>query len=353
MRAWLAALVVAAGCGAPAPRSPDEACAEGARRCELDSPAVCAGGQWKLAPACEAEVGCDEGFCRARSCLTAAPGADGACADGRDCCASSLVPGGTFLRGYDGVEAFDTEHPATVSSFRLDDLPVTVGRFRNFIEAGYGIVTNPPALGAGALPGLPESGWTAIDTLKLLATSDALAKKLWECAPATYTQAPGLAEKLPVACVDWAMAFSFCVWDGGRLPTEAELAYAEAGGDEQRYFPWSDPARSTRVTEADGVFLKDGWLPVGAQSSPGRWGQLDLGGNVWSWVLDRYGTEWPMPCIDCVELQSNASRRKRGGSSWQPPSSARAARASGYDLVDAHEGEQGFRCVREMPAYEP
>lgn len=261
------------------------------------------------------------------------------------------MPGGTFLRGYDGVEAFDTEHPATVSSFRLDDLPVTVGRFRKFVEAGFGIVSNPPALGAGAVPAVPESGWSPVDTLKLLATSDALAQKLALCAPATYTIEPANAEQLPVICPDWAMAFSFCIWDGGRLPTETELAYAEAGGDEQRYYPWSDPPRSTRATNADGVFRPSSYVAVGSRSASGRWGQLDLGGSVWSWVLDRGGARWPMPCVDCVDLQSRNTRRKRGGSRLEPPAAARAARTSSHAIVDAHDSDQGFRCARDLPPY--
>src|SRR4051794_661786 len=45
---------------------------------------------------------------------------------GEDCCASSLVTGGTFNR--DNDPAF----PATVSDFKLDVFEVTVGRFRSF-----------------------------------------------------------------------------------------------------------------------------------------------------------------------------------------------------------------------------
>ena len=41
-------------------------------------------------------------------------------------------------------------------------------------------------------------------------------------------------------CIDWYTAYAFCIWDGGRLASEAEWNFAAAGGSEQRYYPWGD-----------------------------------------------------------------------------------------------------------------
>ena len=64
-------------------------------------------------------------------------------AGNESCCASLLVPGGTFYRSYDGTNHIDKSFPATVADFALDKYEIAVGRFRAFVKAGMGTQASP------------------------------------------------------------------------------------------------------------------------------------------------------------------------------------------------------------------
>ena len=51
-----------------------------------------------------------------------------------------------------------------------------------------------------------------------------------------------------VEAESWYDAYAFCIWDGGFLPSEAELEYAAAGGSQQREYPWgsTDPGTDSQ-----------------------------------------------------------------------------------------------------------
>lgn len=298
-----------------------------------------------------------------QSCETLEP----TCGGGESCCESLIVPGGTFLRSYDGYLSLDPSYPASVSTFALDKYEVTVGRFRAFVEAGRGTQARPPAPGSGArmLDGVMY-GWEAVWTSDLVADTSALVsgrRGEGQPLPEYHTwREDGAQDNRPINGVTWFEAMAFCIWDGGYLPTETEWNYAAAGGDEQRVFPWSQPPASpdidaTRASyqDTDGCW-GDGQpgcdpgdiLPVGSRpAGNGRWGHSDLAGNLGEWVLDYSGSH-EIPCADCARLDPEEFRLRmvRGGSFGSPtPMDVRATmgRASspgpgGPDI--------GFRCAR-------
>jgi formylglycine-generating enzyme required for sulfatase activity len=54
--------------------------------------------------------------------------------------------------------------------------------------------------------------------------------------------------------------------------------------------------------------------PVGSvPAGNAKWGQSDLGGNMWEWVLDWYDL-YSGPCVDCANTTSVYRRVIRGGS---------------------------------------
>lgn len=281
------------------------------------------------------------------------------------CCESSTLPAGTFFRGHDvGTDAMYTNMtaPATIGDVRLDLYEVTVGRFREFVEAGMGTQANPPTTGAGArtLNGMPDqAGWDPSWNVALPANRSELESRLACGSTPTWTATPGGNEQRAITCIDWYTAHAFCAWDGGFLPTDAEWSYAGAGGDEQRAFPWSNPPSSlvTGPTYASyyngstciadgtsGCTLSDlfpvGTLPMG----DGRWGHADLGGNACEWVLDWWEIPYTVPCDNCALLVPTAGRGVRGACIGGGTPRA-AFRSSGYPPGN-RDSNFTVRCAR-------
>jgi formylglycine-generating enzyme len=241
-----------------------------------------------------------------------------------DCCTSLPVTGGTFYRSYDGVNYTDKSYPATVADFYLDKYEVTVGRFRQFVDAGKGTQASPPAAGDGAHPLISGSGWDSGWNTSLAPTAAAL-KVVMKCDPTyqTWTDMAGANESRPINCLDWFTAAAFCAWDGGRLATEAEWNYAAAGGSAQREYPWGSSIDGTKASYYDGLgctgngnldcVLADLMVVGSKPAGNGRWGQSDLAGNVWEWTLDWYAT-YQSTCDNCANLTAASFRVARGGS---------------------------------------
>jgi formylglycine-generating enzyme required for sulfatase activity len=244
----------------------------------------------------------------------------------------------------------EPEHNVTVSDFRLDKYEVTVGRYRRFVAAYDG---SPPAAGSGAHPRIPDSGWDSAWDDNHPTDRAGLISKV-ECTPGhqTWTDAAGANEEYPVNCVGWYEAFAFCVWDGGRLPTEAEWEYAAAGGSEDRLFPWGSSAAEPLPANYAGnhgtSFLAVGSEPAGR----GRWDHLDLGGSMYEWTLDWYKltryTDVHDGCADCANLVPNETRVLRGGCYRSYGGKLRAAdRDSARPTEREHYYFQfGIRCAR-------
>jgi formylglycine-generating enzyme required for sulfatase activity len=300
-----------------------------------------------------------------------------------DCCASEQVAGGTYSRTYtnDGGGPTGEADPAVVSSFLLDKYLVTVGRFRQFVQAwnsgaatpvagagkhthlnagqGLAAVGAAPA-GDGGGAGAYEGGWdvTWNTPANIDPTSFNLVKN---CEPySTYTDTAGSQEDLPINCVTWYEAYAFCIWDGGFLPSEAELEYAAAGGggsSGQRAFPWgSAPMGTANEYAIYGCYYPDGSgtcsgvtniAPVGtAPNGAGAWGQLDLAGEVWAWAVDVYDATYVDPCSDCAYLGSGPFRTVRGGyfstgftAYWRPWTRY-------FFGPNQRTGANGIRCAR-------
>ena len=243
------------------------------------------------------------------------------------------VAGGPFELGSD-----DERVPAALSAFRLDELEVTVGRFRRYVAAFAG----PPQEGAAAHPEVAGSGWRGEWSASFPASRAALLEGLrcnatWE----TWTDAPGEREQYPLTCATYYVAFAFCASSGGRLPTEAEWEYAATGGTQERVYPWGDshPSREHALYEALTLVPAGSHLP-----GRSRFGQLDLAGSVWEWSLDFYAPSYPAHCDRCAEVESGSQRVLRGGD-WLGDAEFLAGSYRFFAEPAVPRGNVGFRCA--------
>jgi sulfatase modifying factor 1 len=279
---------------------------------------------------------------------------------GESCCAKPVVPSGTFMMGRsatvsasdytaDGQASEVPEHSVTVSSFTLDKYEVTVGRFRQFLaayEAGW-----RPVDGDGAHPNIEGSGWDSAWNASLPADGTTLTTNL-KCDPSyqTWTNTAGPNEEYPINCVNWYEAMAFCLWDGGRLPTEAEWEYAAAGGSEERLYPWGSALPSVETARANSSYsdaspyIQVGSHPTGA----GKWGQEDMAGSMYEWVYDGYQEDWystpESRGVDVSCLIAPSYRVRRGGTWGGFDEMLRAAFRDPY-LPENRYYRLGFRCA--------
>ena len=257
-----------------------------------------------------------------------------------------FVPGGTLDMGADdGLPRERPVHQRKVQGFFMDEHPVTVGQFREFIAA-TGYRTQAEKFGDAAVFDLEARRWY----LQVGAT--------WEY-PRGQVAGPA-PDDHPVTQVSWNDAQAYCQWAGRRLPTEAEWEHAARNGQNtrDRYF-WGhdivDEAGHYQANIWQGSFPAhnsgvDGYLftsPVGAFGA-NELGLTDLSGNVWEWCQDWYQSYDPQR-PEQVQT-AKPERVMRGGSFMCDPSYCHGYRVSGRSGSTPETGlfHVGFRTVRDL-----
>jgi len=178
----------------------------------------------------------------------------------------------------------------------------------------------------------------------------------------------------PATGLSWEDAKAWCRAQGKQLPTEAQWEKAARGGCELgtdptacdpadlRPYPWGTDAPSCelanhRLTGASGFaqLCVDSTLPVDAlPAGAGPYGHIQLAGNVWEWVADRYH-----PAVykaqgrrDPAGPQQGSNHVLRGGSFSTFSTNMRVANRFS-DLVMG--SITGVRCARPTvtPIFDP
>jgi formylglycine-generating enzyme len=180
--------------------------------------------------------------------------------------------------------------------------------------------------------------------------------KLRSCSPGwlTWTDAADAGspdENRAINCVNWYEAFAFCIWDGGRLPTEAEWEYAAAGGDQNRLYPWGntppDCTYSNFYNGGDCYGINGEVVAVGSMpKGDGRWGHADLAGNVSEPTLDCWGAYYAWQNDNYANVSCSDSRVYRSAAYASGADLLRAARRLYDDTYVTPSVGYGVRCAR-------
>jgi formylglycine-generating enzyme required for sulfatase activity len=150
-----------------------------------------------------------------------------------------------------------------------------------------------------------------------------------------------------VTCVNWYQAYAFCIWDSGFLPSYNEFNYALMGGELERPYPWgSEPITPDRATYCS-IMDCGTLLPSDVGSKPlgdGFFGQSDLVGSAWEWVLD--GNGGAAVCKDCIFYDAAAVLRTCVGGAYNSPPDELDMNYMFTDQGALGNGARGFRCAR-------
>jgi formylglycine-generating enzyme required for sulfatase activity len=235
------------------------------------------------------------------------------------------VPAGEFIMGND--EGNSDERPAHtvyLDAFYIDITEATNAQYRECVEAGE---CNAPL-------------------------------------DATYYDNADY-DQHPVVHVNWSDADAYCRWAGKRLPTEAEWEKAARGTDGWTY-PWGNVFNKSKLNFCDVHCLYDwrdaladdgytetssvGSYPAGASPC----GAMDMAGNVWEWVADRYNSGYYSQSPErnpqgpeFGELGPDASELGvlRGGSWQDGQRDTRCTIRFEYTLGNKYSAV-GFRCAK-------
>jgi formylglycine-generating enzyme required for sulfatase activity/predicted Ser/Thr protein kinase len=237
-----------------------------------------------------------------------------------------LIPAGKFTMGVDDSQsdAFPG-HVRFLEDFFLDLIPVTNGRFFDFVKDG----------GYRKKKFWGEDGWPDIE--KYTDSTGRPGPRYW-----IDGKYPSGLEPHPVVGVSYFEARAFCRWAGKKLPSEEEWEKASRGPGATR-FPWGNTfERSLCNTREAGVGTT---TPAGKfRKGKSAYGVLDMAGNVLEWTRSFYE---PYPGNEQENPHFGELYRVLRGGAWYFKKTSAETTMRFIMRPNLRWNYVGFRCARD------
>jgi sulfatase modifying factor 1 len=263
-------------------------------------------------------------------------------------CGLVRIEGGGFTMGEPppGFEVTPVQAEVRVGTFELDAYEVTLARFNAFWRVRD---RDLPAIRSAPIE------WTGTGE-----------EPTPEDTRFNWSSGPGPRDGHPMNGVDWWAAQEFCVWDGGRLPTEAEWEFAARGRTVEglttpRAYPWGNSApRGNDRSVCDRAQWNYCAGEDGASTRRvGRFapvaGLYDMTGNVWEWTADWFAPYTSPTCWNggappnpmCTDRTTDEHTIRGGG--WDCGNIAVRSTTRMGVTSHTHYMDTGIRCARTVP----
>lgn len=287
--------------------------------------------------------------------VTPMPGIGSSQVSSKDNMTMVFIPAGEFLMGgeNDDPSSFPV-HTVYLDAFWIDQTEVSNEMFAKFIDS-TGYVTDAGKAGF-------SNEFRAANQQLIWEEVRGLA---WNHPDGAKSNISGIQDH-PVVHVSWNDANAYCTWADRRLPTEAEWEKAASWNDlagEKYRFPWGNNFDGTLLNFCDKncpiefaaeISWDDGYAetsPVGIYldgASP--YGALDMSGNVFEWVADRYGADYYEKSPDSNPLgpETGQDRIARGGAWGANVDFVASPRRTAWSPSFAFQS-LGFRCAHGIP----
>ena len=292
-------------------------------------------------------------------------------------------PRGQPFGGPDPMRDARPIHRVSIDGFWMDRTEVTNARFAEFVAATdyVTVAERPPKpedfpgaplenLVPGSLVFTPPEGPVPLENHYAW----------WNYVPGAdwrHPTGPGSSieghDNDPVVQIAHADADAFALWEGKRLPTEAEWECAARGGRAGNLYPWGNEFRPR------GRFMTNTWqgrfplentagdgyagvAPVGTFPA-NDYGLHDMSGNVWEWCSDWYRHDTYAPALAAGKPERNPPGPADSFDPQEPHEQKRVLRGGSFLCSEQYcaryivgtrgKGEPssgcnhiGFRCVK-------